>query len=58
MSSVKNGKKKDIKIILLGILVGLVVCGAGIYGMVSSRIASHEYKFGRFRLLSDIAEKS
>ena len=25
MSSVKNGKKKDIKIILLGILVGLVV---------------------------------
>ena len=44
MSSVKNGKKKDIKIILLGILVGLVVCGAGIYGMVSSRIASHEYK--------------
>ena len=27
MSSVKNGKKKDIKIILLGILVGLVVCG-------------------------------
>ena len=28
MSSVKNGKKKDIKIILLGILVGLVVCGA------------------------------
>ena len=24
MSSVKNGKKKDIKIILLGILVGLV----------------------------------
>ena len=60
MSSVKNGKKKDIKIILLGILVGLVVCGAGIYGVVSSRIASHEYKniFGRFRLLSDIAEKS
>ena len=44
MSSVKNGKKKDIKIILLGILVGLVVCGAGIYGVVSSRIASHEYK--------------
>ena len=33
MSSVKNGKKKDIKIILLGILVGLVVCGAGIYGV-------------------------
>ncbi len=44
MSSVKNGKKKDIKIILLGILVGLVVCGAGIYGVVSSQIASHEYK--------------
>ena len=44
MNSVKNGKKKDIKIILLGILVGLVVCGAGIYGVVSSRIASHEYK--------------
>ena len=44
MSSVKNGKKKDIKIILLGILMGLVVCGAGIYGVVSSRIASHEYK--------------
>lgn len=44
MSSAKNGKKKDIKIILLGILVGLVVCGAGIYGVVSSRIASHEYK--------------
>ena len=44
MSSVKNGKKKDIKIILLGILVGLVVCGAGIYGVVSGRIASHEYK--------------
>ena len=44
MSSVKNGKKKDIKIILLGFLVGLVVCGAGIYCEVSSRIASHEYK--------------
>ena len=54
MSSVKNGKKKDIKIILLGILVGLVVCGAGIYGVVSSRIASHEYK----NSTSDIAEKS
>ena len=51
MSSVKNGKKKDIKIILLGILVGLVVCGAGIYGMVSSRIASHEYKNSTLSLI-------
>ena len=50
MSSAKNGKKKDIKIILLGILVGLVVCGAGIYGVVSSRIASHEWWCGLWRV--------
>ena len=44
MSSVKNGKKKDIKIILLGILVGLVVCGAGIYGFGCCRILQRSRK--------------
>ena len=41
----KNSSKKgDIKISLLGLLIGISLIGAGVYGIVSNKIENQEYK--------------
>ena len=41
----KNSSKKgDIKISLLGLLIGISLIVAGVYGIVSNKIENQEYK--------------
>lgn len=39
-----SSKKSDIKISLLGLLIGISLIVAGIYGIVSNKIENQEYK--------------
>ena len=40
----KSSKKGDIKISLLGLLIGISLIVAGVYGIVSNKIENQEYK--------------
>lgn len=39
-----SSKKSDIKISLLGLLIGISLIVAGVYGIVSNKIENQEYK--------------